>query len=143
MNPTNNNIWEEEKMYSDNNRKAVYGESYIYEKLISEGIDVEWLAINNRQSLADFKTSEGKTIDAKIAYVNKLRAWQFNFHHHNKKQIGIDFYICLLIRDNEPIIFIFPSSIIRGKSLSITRSSLDRGKYGYFKNNWSLLVNSS
>lgn len=125
--------------YSDNHNKAIKGESYIFQELLGAGIEVEWLAINNRKSLADFQTKNGKTIDAKVSHINKGGYWTFNFQDHGKKQIGIDYYVCMLVDGDDVLIFIFPQNLVLGHSLRITRGQLDRGRYDYFKNNWALI----
>ena len=126
-------------MYKDNNNKAIKGESYIYQKLINNGIKARWTAFENRMAREDFITEDGTTIDVKIAYprtIQKNATWYFNMHHHNKKQIGIDFYICIAMPDN---IFVLPSSLLFSKTFRISERQLSRGKYDYFLENWDLI----
>ena len=132
-------------MYSDNNNKAKLGESLIYEKLMVVDPDVEWSAFSNRQSREDFILSNGKTVDVKLSHPNKSyknNAWHFNFHHHNTKQTGIDFYICVAVDGGEAHTFIFPSKLITKHTLAITRKQIARGKFDYFKENWNLIKES-
>lgn len=137
-------------MYKDNNKKALHSESYIYQKLIENGISVEWVAFSNRKSKADFITKDGKTIDVKYSNTStrknasreEYKVWNFNIHHHGKKQEGIDFYICVFDDGNENYIFIFPSKLALGTHITISTSQIQRGKYDYFQENWDLIKNS-
>ncbi|HDY87507.1 MAG TPA: hypothetical protein ENH82_05240 [bacterium] len=135
-------------MPNNNDKTAKYGESFVYEKLLENGIMAKWVSFSNRKSTADFITPDGKTIDVKCAYYSKgiqrtkgdNRYWRFNIHHHGKKQEGIDYYICVLkYNEPEPLVFIFPSDIFRSFDITITSKMLERGKYDHFLNNWDLI----
>ena len=127
-------------MYKDNNETALKGESYIYQKLLDQGIVAKWSAFTNRKSTEDFITETGITIDVKTAYPKaKSSSWAFNVHHHGVKQINIDFFICILLPLNK--IFIIPSELISNKTYRISKRQLERGKYDYFLENWDLIKN--
>ena len=124
-----------------NNEIALRGEKYIFEKLKELGLNPEWVAFGNRSSLADIIVNN-KKIDVKISsivnYCSYLKgSYRFNFHHHGKKQEGIDYFICICLDDD--LIYVFPSHLIRKKTMMITPRMIKRGRYAYFLDNWDLL----
>ena len=132
-----------------NNEKAMYGESYVYQKMLDAGLKVKWVAFGNRSSKADFVTDKGLTIDVKYSSVphatyikksgKKSKYWRFNAQHHGIKQSGIDFYVCVLQDGGEPDMFIFPAENIDGYQIYISDRHLRMGTYEYFRNNWELI----
>jgi len=128
--------------YNNNNEKGLKGERYIVDKLKEQGFKVEWVALSNRMSTADIKLSNNKLIDVKYAEQNKSqRYWTFNFHHHGDKQLNIDFFICVVVRQgSDNLIYVFPNSILsERKTIQISDKSIRLGRYGYFLENWGLL----
>jgi len=128
----------------NSNELGVYGESFIYTKLIENGIDVDWSPFHR---IGDFITSDNKIIDVKYSKTPQIVKtkkgerlfWNFNIHHHGKKQYNIDFYICVLSYLNKEIIFVFPSKYVRGYQITISERQLERGKFNFFENNWDLI----
>jgi len=127
-------------MYKDNNNKAIKGESYVYKKLLENGIKAKWSAFGNRQAGEDFITDNGAKIDVKISYGVKSekgkKSWFFNVHHHGEKQKNIDFYICIIAPE---LVFVIPSNLVPGKTIRISEYQLARGRFDYFKENWQLI----
>ena len=127
---------------NDNNNKALRGERYIVDALTKHGFEPEWLAVGNRMSAADIRISSGKLIDVKYAEPKESTPyWTFNFHHHGKKQQGIDFFICILVRpEAENLIYVFPANVLKKrKTLAMSVKSIRLGRYEYFLENWDLL----
>lgn len=130
-------------VYKDNNKKARYGESLIYQKLTEAGINVTWMAFTNKRGVPDFITDDGKMIDVKITNTRQSKNgrvhWGFNCHHHAIKQNNIDFFICIINDTSYFSIFVFPNHLLIGKNFIISERQLIRGKYDYFVENWNLI----
>jgi len=130
-------------VYKDNDKKARYGESLIYQKLTGAGIDVTWMTLTNKRGVPDFITDDGKMIDVKFSQrrirKNAAPFWTFNLHHHGTKQNNIDFFVCIISDSLYPSILVIPSNLLSSKVFHISERQLIRGKYDYFKENWNLI----
>lgn len=127
-----------------NTSKGKLGESKVFELLLENNINAKWGCYHAK---ADFLLSNGTGIDVKFATPhsngrNDKKIWSFNLHHHGTKQHDIAFFICVLWNSGNNEVFVFPSDFWSGKVLTISTDQLERGKYDYFKNNFTLIKNS-
>jgi hypothetical protein len=120
-------------------KNGMMGESTVFKILTDRGFNPRWEALTG--SGPDFILENGKTIDVKLATRrSKTSNYVFNLHHHSIAQDGIDFFICIANSKDENLIFVFPATLISGKTLSISQYQLDRGRYDFFLNNFDLLA---
>ncbi len=130
-------------VYKDNNKKAQYGESLVYQRLAEAGINATWIALSNKRGVSDFITDDGKMIDVKFSRrrskKNSPPYWTFNLHHHGTKQNNIDFFVCIISDPIYPSILVIPSKLLQSKVFHISERQLIRGKYDYFVENWNLI----
>lgn len=126
-----------------------YGESYIYNLLKSNDIPCSWAPygsgydfITNNGTRLEIKYGSKRKIEMKSKKKGLLKLDQcvYNLHHHNKKQLNIDFFIFLQILDElNQNILIIPANLLRGKTFVISERQQERKKYEYFNQNWSLI----
>jgi len=138
-----------EKNKNHNNELALRGEGMIFEKLKELGLKPEWLSFDKRNSFADIVVTKKDgihiTIDVKTAYKHigrqKDPIYCFNTYHHNIKQTGIDFYICICMDDN--LCYVFPQKLISGKNVIISDRQIKHGRYSWFLENWKLIEDNN